>query len=211
MPTETPERILIVGIDDVCAAPLVAALLRAGLAEDRPDVEIVSAGIEATTGEPVCSATAVRGAPLDDLRSHRSVPLHAEQIRRTDLVIVMDRDQRARVNRMQPGRQRSVFTLREAVTLALRDGADAWAGTETVAEFAEELHSRRGLVKPRRLSVPRRGLLRRPVALLAADDLLDGHLLDNSAHAWAVGQTRTAALALATALRGRRVRQPVAA
>jgi hypothetical protein len=59
--------------------------------------------------------------------------------------------------------------------------------------------------------VPRRGLLRRPVALLAVDDLPDGHLLDASAHAWAIEQAGAAARGLALALRGRRAEQPVAA
>jgi protein-tyrosine phosphatase len=207
---KTPQRILIVGVDDVCAAPLVAALLRAQLVERRPDVEITSAGIEAITGERACSAAVVPGVSADTMRAHRSVPLQAGQVRNADLVIVMDRDQRARVNRLQPGRQRSVFTLREAGSLALREGADAWTGTESIAAFAESLHRRRGLVKPRRLSVPRRGLLRRPIALLAADDLLDGHRLDGAAHAWGLDQARSAALALAEALRGR-VEQSVAA
>lgn len=211
MPDATPQRILIVGIDDVCMSPTVAAVLRAQLATTRAEIEIVSAGVEATAGEPPCSVAARRGRQLDGFDAHRSMPLNAELVRKADLVLVLDREQRARVNRLVPGRQRSVFTLREAASLALRDGAEAWTGTETVAELAEEMHRRRGLVKPRRLAVPRRGLLRRPVALLAADDLADGHVLDSAAHAWALEQAQTAARSLAGALRGRRVQQSVAA
>lgn len=198
----TPQRILIVSATDVCASPLVAAVLRDAVEGRRPAVRVATAGAEATTGEPAC---AVAGAPLAEtaVATHRSTVLTPALVRSSALVLVMDKEQRAAVNRLVPGRQRSVFTLREAASLALRDGADAWAGTEPLDGFARELHRRRGLVVPGRLAVPRRGVLRRPVAVVGVDDLPDGHGLDDEAHAWALRQADVVASALATALLGR--------
>jgi protein-tyrosine-phosphatase len=193
-----PSRILVVDDADLCTAPFVAAVLRAELLSG--DVEVLSAGLGALTGQPACPVAADLAPEHAQLQRYRSVPLNAARIRDAALVLTMDLEQRAMVNRLAPGSQRIVFTLREAASLALDDPA-AWTGEETLEDVAEELHRRRGLVTPPRLAVPRRGLLRRPVADLDAEELPDGHLLDDAAHRWTLAQAESAALDVTTALR----------
>jgi protein-tyrosine-phosphatase len=199
------QRILVASSDDVCAAPLVAAILRSALEGHDVEVAVTSAGTEAELGQHACSVAVSKLADRRVLDAHRSVPINAQVVRSADLVLVMDRVQRAFVNRIAPGRQRTVFTLREAVSLATLGGVAAMEGTESVAELAAALHRRRGLAAPRPLAVPRRGLLRRPVAAIDVDDLLEGHRLDEATHVWAVGQTNAAAVRFGDVLRRRLV------
>lgn len=206
-----PQRILVVSDDDVCAAPLVAAVLRSELADREVEVAVTSAGTEAELGRYACELAVSRMPDREASDADRSIPINADLIRRADLVVVMDREQRAHVNRLAPGRQHTVFTLREAVSLAGGGRAETWRTEETVAGFAEALHRRRGLTRPRRLPLPRRGLLRRRVAAIDVDDLLEAHRLDAGAHVWALGQTRSAAKRLGESLRARLAAQRSAA
>jgi protein-tyrosine phosphatase len=199
-----PQQILVVGDDDVCVAPLVAAILRFELRR-RAGVEVVSAGTAPEPGASPCSFAAARAIDPAAFSRYRGTPIDAEVVRAADLVLAMTVAQRRQINRLAPGRQRNVFTLQEAVTLAVRsgNGVDGASAEGSIAEFAQALHRRRGLVQPHRLAVPRRGLLRRPIAVLDLDDLLDGHLLDGSTHRWALAQAQAAAVLLGGALRGR--------
>lgn len=196
--TNPPQRILVIGDDDICTAPLVAALLRAGL-PGVDDVRVTSAGLDGVVGQPACDQ-AIGSAPEGaDLGAHRSASVTADLIRRADLVLTVDGDERSRVNRLAPGSQTKVFTLREASTI-VRAG-EQWAGAETVADVADRLHRDRGLPKPKRIAVPRRGVLLRPVVELGLDDLPEAHHLDGTAHGWALEQARIATAGLAEVLR----------
>ncbi|GAA2749675.1 hypothetical protein [Amnibacterium kyonggiense] len=195
--TNPPQRILVVGDDDICTAPFVAALLRTRLA-GRDDVRVASAGLDGVVGQPACDHAIEAASAGADLRDHRSEPVTAERIRKADLVLTIDGEERSLVNRMAPGFQTKVFALREASTIA--QAGDRWGRLDAVAAVAERLHRDRGLPKPKRIPVPRRGVLLRPVVELGLDDLPEAHHLDGAAHGWALEQARAAAAGIAAVL-----------
>ena len=65
------QRILVVSDDDVCLAPLVAAVLRTELG-DRAEVDVATAGTLAEAGGSVCAAAASRIPGGGALTGHRS-------------------------------------------------------------------------------------------------------------------------------------------
>ena len=91
-------RVLFVCTGNTCRSPLAAAALRAELGEDAPFVEVSSAGIAATAGQPASEGSR-RVAQADglDLSSHRSRPMTATLGREADYIFVMSPEHRAAI------------------------------------------------------------------------------------------------------------------
>ncbi len=96
-------RILIVCAGNLCRSPLAEALLRARLSAAGRITEVGSAGLIAALGHPPDELTeAVARHHGLDLSAHRSRPLEPEMIRRADLVLTMEQDQRRQMLSLTP-------------------------------------------------------------------------------------------------------------
>ena len=102
--------ILVVCEGNICRSPMAQGLLAAAL----PQVQVHSAGLGAMIGMPA-DETAIglmdeRGI---DIRGHRARQIHREMCLQADLVLVMDADQRKRLEAMYPQACGRVFRVGE--------------------------------------------------------------------------------------------------
>jgi len=91
MSTEPAVRVLFVCTGNTCRSPLAAAALRAELGSDASRVEVSSAGVAASEGQPASAGTRDVAARAGiDLSSHRSRRTTASLVRAADFVFVME-------------------------------------------------------------------------------------------------------------------------
>ena len=84
-------KILFVCTGNTCRSPLAAAALRAELGSDASRVEVSSAGVAASEGQPASAGTRDVAARAGiDLSSHRSRRTTASLVRAADFVFVME-------------------------------------------------------------------------------------------------------------------------
>lgn len=108
--------VLVVCTANVCRSPYAANLLRPLLSPH--GIQVRSAGLAATPGQPPCPLVASRLAETQERSfSHTSRQLSPEALRANPLVLTMTTAQRGEVNRLWWGRQERVFTLVEAVAI----------------------------------------------------------------------------------------------
>lgn len=97
-------------LGNICRSPMAEGLLASAL----PDAEIGSAGLEALVGHPAdpiaCELMNERGVNLAD---HRARQISHELCQQADLILVMDREQRRRVEERYPFAVGKVFRLGE--------------------------------------------------------------------------------------------------
>ncbi|HEY6196078.1 MAG TPA: low molecular weight protein arginine phosphatase [Candidatus Eisenbacteria bacterium] len=91
-------RVLFICTGNTCRSPLAAVALRAELGDDAAHVEVASAGIGASPGQPASEGSR-RVAAEDgfDLSGHRSRAVTAQMARAADFVFVMTAAHRAAV------------------------------------------------------------------------------------------------------------------
>lgn len=148
--------LLVVDGSGVCRAPIMAFTLGEQLAAAGwPfDGAIEARGLAAEAGRTMCENAAARigysGPAIAYFGAYRAIRLSIADLRRADLVITAERTQRSAVVRMLPGTQASVFTVKEAVTLAHLIADRARIGTipppTDLAALARALHGARGMV-----------------------------------------------------------------
>jgi len=99
MPAPNPAlRVLFICTGNTCRSPLAAAALRAELGDDAARVEVSSAGIGASPGQPASEGSRrVAAADGVDLSAHRSRTVTAGMARAADFVFVMTAEHRAAV------------------------------------------------------------------------------------------------------------------
>jgi protein-tyrosine phosphatase len=104
------KNLLVVCEGNICRSPMAAALLAAS----QPGLQARSAGLSALVGSPA-DDTAVRlmGDRGIDISDHRGVQLTRRLCLDADVVLVMDRDQRQRVEQLYPEACGRVFRLGE--------------------------------------------------------------------------------------------------
>lgn len=97
---------------------MAAALLQAAL----PGVQVASAGLNALVGRPADeTAVALMRERGLDLRAHRAVQITRPLCLHSDLVLVMERAQRDRVQSLYPEVCGRVFRITEALGLDVPD------------------------------------------------------------------------------------------
>lgn len=181
--------VLVVCTANVCRSPLAAALLREAWAMDLPFVDVSSAGVRAATGAPVCDVSQeVLGRPEDGAAREIS----ADLVRKADLVLVMEREQRSAVVRLLPGSQNRVFTLLEAEAL-LEGAVRRGVAVRDLRELGPAMHALRGIVVPRASEVPSRRWWRRPPEPEDPVTIPDGHGRSREDHVAALERVRDAA------------------
>ena len=104
------ERILTVCTGNLCRSPMAEAWLRHRAGERR--LKVSSAGIAARVGEPAqANAITLLSQRGVDITAHRARQLDASQIIAADLVLVMERWQRAEVERLCPPSRGRTYLL----------------------------------------------------------------------------------------------------
>ncbi len=154
-------RVLVVCTANICRSPTAAGLLAARLG---PTVEVVSRGVKAMPGAPMCTRSADWLGPATD-RVHASAPLTLADVRAATVILTASPRHRSAVVALRPSAQVRTFTLAQAARIAswrARQGARPPAGdvSERVLWLTEELDTHRASAP-----LPREG----------ADDLPDPH------------------------------------
>lgn len=114
-------NVLFVCTGNLCRSPIAEQLLRARIAgfDLGGRVRVASAGLRAHSSQEMPAEAAAQSIRLGGRPDHhRTQRLSEGSIADADLVLAMDREQRAQVVRMLPARARDVYTLREFARLA---------------------------------------------------------------------------------------------
>lgn len=104
------KRVLVVCIGNICRSPMAEGLLR----EAMPELSVFSAGLGALVGKPA-DATAIELATETgvDISQHRAQQLTSVLAGQADLILVMDSEQKAEIQRRYPAASGKVFRLGE--------------------------------------------------------------------------------------------------
>jgi len=102
------QHILTLCIGNICRSPLAQVLI----AREFPEREVWSAGLGALVGEPA-DPMSIRLASEQglDLRAHRAQQVNNFMCLRADLILVMEQDHRAELERRYPHVRGKVFCL----------------------------------------------------------------------------------------------------
>ncbi|MFM0412861.1 low molecular weight protein-tyrosine-phosphatase [Paraburkholderia aromaticivorans] len=111
-------QILVVCEGNVCRSPMAAAFLRSKL----EGVSVSSAGLNALVGSPApefaCDVMRLRGMPIDQ---HRAQQITDELCRNTELILVMDSDQRRELENRYPFSKGKVYRVGEHGVFDIED------------------------------------------------------------------------------------------
>lgn len=121
------QRILTLCIGNICRSPLAQVLL----AREFPDRMVWSAGLGALVGEPADPLSVALAAEQGmDLSAHRAQQVSSLMCQHADLILVMEQDQRAELERRYPQVRGKVFRL------GTQDVADPFRMPRTAFETA---------------------------------------------------------------------------
>lgn len=130
-------HVLFICTGNTCRSPMAAALMK----HHYPEVEVASAGVMATNGEPA-AAEAVRAMDERQVEiDHESQPLTKELIDWADVIFAMTQGHKDIMKRMFPDAEKKTVLLKEyAGTNGDRDiGDPIGGGREVYHETAEEM------------------------------------------------------------------------
>jgi protein-tyrosine phosphatase len=136
-------RVLVVCTANICRSPTAAGLLAARLG---PSVDVVSRGVKALPGAPMCPRSAQWLGR--DVTPHASAPLTLADVRAATVILTASPRHRSAVVALRPSAQVRTFTLAQAARIATwrsAQGASAPPGevSERVLWLTEELDTHR--------------------------------------------------------------------
>lgn len=112
------KSILVVCEGNICRSPMAQALLAQGL----PAMQVRSAGLGALVGQPADeTALHLMAERNADISAHRAQQITRALCLDSDLVLVMDTEQRQRIESMYPQARGRVFRLAEHLKLDIPD------------------------------------------------------------------------------------------
>ncbi|MGQ3123084.1 low molecular weight protein-tyrosine-phosphatase [Variovorax sp.] len=110
--------VLVVCIGNICRSPMGEALIAAAL----PHFDVRSAGVGALVGQPADplarSLMAERGLDID---AHRAQQLTSRMCQESDLILVMDEEQRLHISQRHPFARGKLFRLGEVAGVDIPD------------------------------------------------------------------------------------------
>lgn len=137
-----PFQILVICSANICRSPTAARALRSALREAGldGDITVVSAGVKAADGLPMCEVADTLSSELADAgaEDHRSRLVTADLVTECDLVLLADRSHRTEVGRLAPRARARFFTLRQAARLATWVMTDSGVLEVAIAKAAGE-------------------------------------------------------------------------
>ena len=202
--------VLIVDGSDVCRAPLIEFALQKQFAGDGAlsAGAVVSLGLEASEGRPICDLAAGRlgasGRATTFSSRHASAQLTARAAEQADLILTAERTHRSAVVRIAPIARSRTFTVKEALVLAtvltdeVRSGRSLRPHSlEEAVTALDEVRGSIPLIEPPMHT----NVFHRDRALPAADPLalVDGHE-DAALHRHATDEAYQVALTLGSRL-----------
>lgn len=114
-----PFNLLIVCTGNICRSPTAALMMRKWMEEEHPgQFTVESAGVRAFAGEAIDPVSAAQLPEDIDPSDFRARQLTGEMLEKADLILCMDRGQRASCAQLQPQVLRRIFTLREFARIA---------------------------------------------------------------------------------------------
>lgn len=159
-------RILVVCAQNVCRSAYLAAILGSGLDRAGAGIDVVSRGVRAEAGLPMCEI-AVRALPAEAAArggAHRSRVLKEGDIERAALVLTATTAERGSVALLSPAARSRTFTVREFLLLAGATDDTLLTQARSRGELLTTLHRRRGMSAVVPATVSRRLLPRRTLA-----------------------------------------------
>jgi protein-tyrosine-phosphatase len=135
LPT-TIRSVLFVCKGNICRSPLAAAYFESRLPKQGRRIEVRSAGLDTTPGK-TAHPFALDLAQQNDLRlhTHLTASLTPELVDTTDLILVMDLDQRSMLVEKYPGAEGKVFQLGYFNDSLSTEIADPFGGTKSEFEI----------------------------------------------------------------------------
>lgn len=109
------QKIMVVCIGNICRSPMAEAMLRQGLHESgRESCEVQSAGLGALIGHPADeTAQALLLEHGIDISEHMAKQLSSDLIHWSDVILVMDLEQKRAIEMNEPSARGRVYRLGE--------------------------------------------------------------------------------------------------
>jgi protein-tyrosine phosphatase len=112
------ENILVLCIGNICRSPMAEAMLKQAL----PSKNIYSAGLGALIGKPADPFSVELMAEQGiDITAHRAQQISPHLVSQSDLILVMDREQKRHVETHYFGARGKVFRLCDALKVDVHD------------------------------------------------------------------------------------------
>lgn len=166
-------RILVVCAQNVCRSPYLAATIAADIDRLASGYVVVSRGVRAEPGQPMCNIAHASLPPeaAGHGDAHRSRLLKAGDVQRAELILTATTRERGAIAILDASARARTFTVREFVLLA---ASAEPASFEGLSALGSALHRRRAVLASTLPSSPR-GFFSRRAGVGSPLDIPDAH------------------------------------